>query len=848
MSTTYPVQKVVGELTHQLEQQPIVILQAPPGAGKSTILPLLLLDEPWLQQKKMIMLEPRKLAARSVATRMAKLLKEEVGKTIGYRVRFENAVSKETRCEVVTEGILTRMLQSDNTLEGIGLVIFDEFHERSLQADLALALCLQIQQILRNDLRILIMSATLDGEKLSSILNNAPVVTTAGKQFPVSMRYIAAEKEMFIAGPTARVIRKAVQEQEGDILTFLPGVGDIHRVAEMLEAENLPLKIHPLYGDLPFNKQQEALTPNSGGLRKIVLATSIAETSLTIEGITTVVDSGQSRVPRFDPRSGLTRLETIRVTKDSADQRAGRAGRLGPGVCYRLWSESAHHNLQPTRQPEILEADLTPLMLELANFGIDEPNQLSWITPPPAGAVNQARELLQQLGALTGNKITARGREMLRLPTHPRIAHMLLEASAFDILNFSEQKTLLLSANRPSDTLLALATDIAAVLEERDPLNKEVGADLSLRIEVLRKWRSGERVNAERNLLERIERLAVSWRKIFRIEVDNSIPIDSDVGKLLAEAYPERIARQLDKHGARYKLVHGRVAKLPDHDALLRNMWLAIAHLDSGSGEGKIFMAAPLLESDLNHRAVEKETVIWDEEKGMITALVEKRIGNVVLSSKPLRNVSDDLRVEILIKAFQKEGLKLLSWNDEHVAWQARVLSLRLWRPDEEWPDVSDENLLHTASSWLAPFLHAVYKRSDFQRLEVDKILASLLPWNLTNRLNQLAPDRLAVPSGSMIKVTYSPSGDTPIIEVRLQEMFGLQETPSVNEGRTKVMLHLLSPGYKPVQVTQDLKSFWQTAYHEVRKELRMRYPRHHWPEDPWTAEAVRGAKKRFNK
>lgn len=845
MSTTYPVQKVVGQLTRELEQQPIVILQAPPGAGKSTILPLLLLDESWLQGKKMVMLEPRKLAARSVAIRMAKLLKEEVGNTIGYRVRFENAVSAATRCEVVTEGILTRMMQSDNTLEGIGLVIFDEFHERSLQADLALALCLQVQQVLRNDLRILIMSATLESEKLSAVLNHAPIISTDGKQFPVSMRYIPVEKELYISAPTAHAIRKAIQEQEGDILAFLPGAGDIHRVTEMLEAESLPVNIHPLYGDLPFHKQQEAILPNNKGIRKVVLATSIAETSLTIEGITTVVDSGQARIPRFDPRSGLTRLETIRVTKDAADQRAGRAGRLGPGICYRLWSEAAHHNLQPTRQPEILEADLAPLLLELANWGIEDTNELLWITPPPTGAINQAKELLQHLGALNGNKITGRGKEMLRLPTHPRIAHMLLEASAFDVVSFNDQHSFLKSQNIQSDTLVALATDIAAVLEERDPLNKEVGTDLSLRIEVLRHWRNGERVNAERNILERIERLASSWRKIFKIRVDNSIPIDSDVGKLLAEAYPERIARQLEKHSTRYKLVHGRVVKLPDHDALLRNPWLVIAHLDSGSGEGKIFLAAPILQTDLIHRAVEKETVIWDDDKGMVTAMAEKRIGNVVLSSKPLLNVSTELRIDILIQAFQNEGLKLLPWNDEHRAWQARVMSLRTWRPEEEWPDVSDENLLRTANRWLAPFLNAVYKRSDFQRLEVNQIIASLLPWNLNSRLDQLAPSRLSVPSGSLIPLNYSPLGEPPTIEVRLQEMFGLLETPAVNAGKTKVMLHLLSPGYKPVQVTQDLKSFWQTAYHEIRKELRMRYPRHHWPEDPWTAEAVRGVKKR---
>ena len=835
MSTTYPVHEVIGQLTKTLEQQPIVILQAPPGAGKSTVLPLLLLDEPWLNRKKIVMLEPRRLAARSVALRMAKILGEEIGNTVGYRVRFENAVGKSTRCEVVTEGILTRMMQSDNTLEGVGLVIFDEFHERSLQADLALALCLQVQQVLRSDLRILIMSATLDGDKLSAQLNQAPVITTAGKQFPVALRYIQPEKDAYVSVSTARVIRKAIREQDGDILSFLPGTGDIHRVQELLEAENLGVNIYPLYGDLPFQKQQEAILPNSEGIRKVVLATSIAETSLTIEGITTVVDCGQSRVPRFDPKSGLTRLETIRVTKDAADQRAGRAGRLGPGICYRLWSEATHHTLQPMRQPEILEADLAPLLLDLANWGIEDTKDLSWITPPPAGAVSQAKEILRQLGALHENKITPRGKEMLRLPTHPRIAHMLLEASAFDLFQRNQQN---------SNSFLALATDIAATLEERDPLNKNTGADLSLRIETIRKWRSGERVSADRNILERIERLAASWRKIFRINQDNTIPVDSDVGKLLAEAYPERIARQLDKLGTRYKLVYGRVAKLPDHDALMRNSWLAIAQVDSGSGEGKIFLAAPLIESDLIHRAEDKESVLWDNEKGIV-ATSEKRIGNVVLFSKPLSNVSNEVRIDILVKAFQSEGLKLLSWTDGHREWQARVISLRAWRLEESWPDVSDENLIRTAAAWLTPFLNAVYKPSDFQRLDVNQLISTLLPWELNNRLDQLAPARLLVPSGSMIKINYSINGDTPTLEVRLQEMFGLMETPTVNGGRMKVMLHLLSPGYKPVQVTQDLKSFWQTAYHEVRKELRMRYPRHSWPEDPWTAEAVRGAKRR---
>lgn len=833
MSTTYPVQKVIGELSKQLEQQPVVILQAPPGAGKSTILPLLLLDEPWLGTNKIVMLEPRRLAARSVAIRMSKILKEEIGHTIGYRVRFENVISKSTRCEVVTEGILTRMIQSDNTLEGVGLVIFDEFHERSLTADLALALCLQVQQVLRDDLRILIMSATLDGESLSTRLNGAPVITTAGRQFPVAVRYSPGDRDTPLAVTVTRAIRRAVQEQQGDILTFLPGTGDIHKVSDLLDQENLPLAVHTLYGDLPFHKQQEAILPNADGRRKIVLATSIAETSLTIEGITTVIDSGQSRVPRFDPRSGLTRLETIRVTKDAADQRAGRSGRLGPGVCYRLWSEAIQHTLQATRQPEILEADLAPLLLELANWGIRDPKEILWITPPPPGALSQAKEVLQQLGALHNDKITARGKEMLRLPTHPRIAHMLLEAAAFDVLD-----------DRQTNNFLSLATDIAAVLEERDPLTKDAGADLSLRIEMLRKWRSGDRVNADRNTLERIERLAASWRKIFKISKDDNVPSDSDVGKLVAEAYPERIARQIEKHEPRYKLVYGRVVKLPEYDALARNTWLAVAQLDSGSGEGKIFLAAALDESDLIHRAEEKEIVVWDNEKG-ITATTEKRIGNAVLSTRPIISISPELRIDILIKALQSEGLKLLSWHDEHRAWQARVLSLRLWRPEENWPDVSDENLLLTATDWLTPFLDKVYKPMDFQRLDVTQILPTLLPWELHNRLDNLAPVKLSVPSGSLIKINYSITGDTPTMQVRLQEMFGLLETPTVNEGKMKVMLYLLSPGYKPVQVTQDLKSFWQTAYHEVRKELRMRYPKHSWPEDPWTAEAVRGIRKK---
>jgi ATP-dependent helicase HrpB len=826
----YPVLDILPEIKEKLSQHRVLILQAPPGAGKSTALPLELLDEPWLKGAKIIMLEPRRLAARAVAMRMAEVRQEQVGGVIGYRVRFENRVSEQTRLEVVTEGILTRMLQNDNALEGIGLVIFDEFHERSLHADLALALTLQVQQVLREDLRILIMSATLDGDALSSLLK-APILTSTGKQFPVAFHYQPLNVKEPIAAMVAGGVRKAIHEHGGDILAFLPGAGEIIRTAEALAAQNLPVIIYPLYGDLNFKKQQEAILPNPAGKRKVVLATSIAETSLTIEGVSVVVDSGYSRVPKFNPKSGFTRLETIRVTKDAADQRAGRAGRLGPGVCYRMWSSGVQSNLLSHRIPEILEADLAPMILELTHWGIRNMSDLTWITPPPPGAVNQAQQLLQELGAMTHNGLTERGKEMLRLPTHPRIAHMLLEA-----------KTIQESRNPE----LALATDIAALMEERDPLPKGAGADLSLRIELLRRWRKGEKVSAETFVLDRIERLALSWRKLFNITVDNSAVSDTQVGKWVMSAYPERIARQIDKHGERYKMSNGRTARLPEHDPLHREPWLAIAQVDAGMSEGKIFLAAPVDEKDLLSLAEEKEIVSWDEGREMVSAAREMRLGNVVLSSKPLKEMEDDKRIAVICKVIREKGLSFLNWSEDHGGWQARVRSLKQWRPGEFWPDVSDENLLNSLEEWLAPFLGKFYKRSELQRLDLNTILPSILPWEMHARFEQLAPARQLVPSGSFIRINYFSNGSPPVMEVRLQEVFGMLETPSVNEGKNKVILHLLSPGYKPVQVTQDLKSFWSNAYKDVRKELRSRYPKHSWPEDPFTAQAVKGPRKRF--
>jgi ATP-dependent helicase HrpB len=821
----FPVSEIIPQLKSVLANSKCVILQAPPGAGKSTIVPLELLNEPWLNGKKTIMLEPRRLAARSVACRMADLLKEEVGNSVGYRVRFENAVSKQTRLEVVTEGILTRMLQHDNALEDVALVIFDEFHERSIHADLALALCLQSQNFLRPDLRLLIMSATLEAEKISSKIGDAPVITSEGKQFSVEIKYLPIDKNDFLSNEVARAIKKALREEQGDILVFLPGAGEINRVFDLLIQDVSDVELYPLYGDLSFKKQQEAILPNAFGKRKIVLATSIAETSLTIDGVTVVIDSGFARISKFDPRSGLSRLETVRVTRDAAYQRAGRAGRLKPGVCYRLWSNATQLQLLPARLPEIAEADLAPLMLELYNWGVKEVNELNWITLPPPGAVTQAKELLAQLEAVAENKITERGKKMALMPAHPRIAHMLLSAG--------------------NKSLLSLATDLAALLEEKNPVTESSSTDISERVSLLRKWRSNDRINASSFILTRIEKAASHWRRLMNATVDNSSFSDFDIGKLLMEAYPERIGQRVDVKSDKYKLANGRMVRLPKNDTLDANEWIVAAEMDSGTNEGKIFSAAAVKREDALLHAKDMEIIFWDEEREMVVGELQKRIGSLIISKTAISNLNDELRQPVLLQVLRDKGIRFLEWGEDFEKWQARVLSLHAWRPEEPWPEVSEEYLLRTTDEWLTPFLQNVYKRSDLKKLPAHELLNALLPWELQHNFDKLAPEKLEVPSGSMIKLAYFADGRPPVMEVRLQEVFGLTETPAVNEGRNKIIMHLLSPGYKPVQVTQDLKSFWQTTYHEVRKELRMRYPKHHWPEDPWTAEAVRGVKKK---
>ncbi|AFZ68623.1 ATP-dependent helicase HrpB [Deinococcus peraridilitoris] len=826
-----PVRDALPELKRTLQNSEIVLFQAPPGAGKSTLLPLELLGEDWLAGQKIIMLQPRRLAARGVAVRMAEMLGEAVGESVGYRVRFESRVSARTRIEVVTEGILTRFLQRDPSLPGVGLVIFDEFHERSLNADLAYVLTREVQGALRDDLKVLIMSATLNEDLPRALKLNAPVLSAPGRPFPVEVRYAPNDPGGPLADLVTQAVTQALQDLEGDVLAFLPGSGEIRRAQAALQERHPEVPILPLYGDLPPAEQRRAILPDPQGARRVVLATSIAETSLTLEGVRVVVDSGFSRVSRFDAASGLTRLVTERVTRDAADQRAGRAGRTAPGVCLRLWSERTHALLAAQRKPEILEADLAPTVLELARWGVRDAASLPWPDAPPERHLQAARALLSQLDALDEDgRLTGRGGELLDIPTHPRLAHLLLEGCQ--------------SGNT------ALACDVAALLEERDPLGREAGADLATRVEALRAFRAGvRRVGADRGVLERIERLSAQWRRLLRLTGVNDEVGPHELGALVASAYPERVAQRRPGERLRYRLSSGQGVRLSADDDLAGAEYLAVAHLAPGdaqsAGEGRIFLAAELAAGVLEARARAVDEVRWDSRSGTLVARRTRRVGELVLDAEALNVIPEAPRQEALLEALRREGAALLSFTPEVRSWQARVLSLRVWRPNENWPDVSDEALLESADVWLLPFLGSVRKREDFARIDLKALLGALLPWPESARLDELAPARLTVPSGSAIRLQYAPSGASPVLAVKLQELFGLAETPTVNDGRTAVVLHLLSPAGRPVQVTQDLRSFWARGYLEVKKELKGRYPKHPWPDDPWSAEPTRRARPR---
>ncbi len=813
-----PIRELIPELISRIETEPSLIVHAPPGAGKSTLLPLALLDQPFLAGKKILMLEPRRLAAKSIAMRMSELLGTKLGDRIGYRVRFESAVSDHTAIEVLTEGILTRMLQKDQELSDIGLVIFDEFHERSIHADLALALCREAQKVLRPDLKILIMSATLNTERLKDMMD-APVLHSAGRQYPVDVIHGDGTDMRLSAELVSRKVQEAFKQDEGDILAFLPGEAEIKRAAGELKARLTGAEIHPLFGMLPPQKQMAAILPSRQGKRKVVLATSIAQTSLTIEGIKVVVDSGLIRKSRFDPRSGLSRLETQMVSMDAADQRAGRAGRLSAGKCYRLWSLADQNRLHRHDVPEILEADLCALALELANWGIHRAEDLDWVDVPPEGHFAKARQTLEDLGAIEDKRITDHGKQLLELPCHPRLAHMLLLAAG--------------------DHSRQLACDLAALLEERDPLPKGSGIDINLRVEALRRYRASGNGTGR---IARIAKIAESYLRLFRLSPDNGAFDPYESGLLLAHAFPERIASSRPGNNSQFQMANGRIAQAGPKDELGHEAWLAVAAVDAREGLGKIFLAAPLNPRDLAPLVKQVSGIRWDAREEEIVANTELRIGSILLQSKPLPEIPEIALQKAQQEALQQEGLELLDWNEAVINWQNRVMSVRQWEGDA-WPDVSNEALLKALDSWLLPYLGKTRKKEEFRKVKVLELLPSVLSWEQQQELEQRAPDRIEVPSGSMIPLNYKPNGDAPVLSVRLQQVFGLADTPQVNKGKIPVLMELLSPASRPVQTTQDLKSFWNDTYFEVRKELKRRYPKHYWPDDPWNAEAIKGVR-----
>ncbi|MFD2262482.1 ATP-dependent helicase HrpB [Lacibacterium aquatile] len=821
-----PIEPVIPALLNALASAGRAVLQAPPGAGKTTRVPLALLDAPWRAGGKIIVLEPRRLAARSAALRMATTLGEEVGETVGYRVRLDSRIGPKTIIEVMTEGLFLRRLQSDPSLDGVAGVLFDEFHERSVDGDLALAFCLESRAALRDDLRLLVMSATLDGEAVARHLDDAPIITSEGRAFPVEIRHLPRPDRLEPA--MAAAIRQALNEvPEGDILAFLPGGAEIRRTADALVGLPPTIDLTPLHGDLPLAEQDRAIKPAPTGRRKVVLATSIAETSLTIEGVRVVIDSGLSRVARFDPNSSMGRLETVRVSLAAAEQRRGRAGRVAPGVCYRLWPEAETRALLPFHPPAILEADLTPLALELAVWSADS---LPWLTPPPSGTLSAARELLNDLGALDEGRVTTHGKAMSELGAHPRLAHLMLTGAA--------------------DGYGATACLLGALLSERDPLRGPMARDTDLgrRVDLLR----GEETSPalDRGAAARIREQAKAFRRQLDLPAQDRERSDGElIGRLVALAYPDRIAQRRGPPG-QFRLSGGRGASLPPEDPLAANEFLAVAAIDGQKQTARIFLAAPVsragLEADFPERLAERAFVEWDEREKIVQARRQIRLGALILSDKPLTNPGSTDVAAAVMAGIRRHGLALLPWNDTCETLRQRVAFARRYDSDQDWPDLGDEALLSTLEEWLAPHLDGISRATHFSRIDLFQALSSLMPWPLPARLDKIAPTHLSVPSGSRIPIDYS--GEEPVLAVRLQEMFGLATTPSVAEGRVPVLLHLLSPARRPVQVTRDLAGFWRGAYAEVRKDLRGQYPKHYWPDNPLEAEATARTKKHMGK
>ena len=826
----FPITPLLPDLLDALATHPRLVLEAPPGAGKTTQVPLALLHAPWLQGRKVVMLEPRRVAARAAAGFMARQLGERVGATVGYRIRFENKVGPTTRIEVVTEGILTRMLQDDPLLEGVGALVFDEFHERHLAGDLGLALALDVQAGVREDLRIVVMSATLDGARLADFLD-APRLSSAGRSFPVTIAHFPARRDEALEHQTRRAIEHALATHPGDVLVFLPGQREIAKVAALLELDDHAVEVLPLHGELPIEQQARVLQPAPDGRRRVVLATNVAESSVTLPGVRVVIDSGLAREPRFDPNSGFSRLETVAISQASADQRAGRAGRVAEGWAYRLWPAS--QRLEPQRRPELIQVDLAPLALELAAWGSDG---LRWLDPPPPGALAAGRDLLRRLDALTATgTLTERGRQMLALGTHPRLAAMLLAA-----------------ANDPAR--LALACDLAAQLEARDPLRTRTDA-LAARWQALAAWRAGRVASdASRSGLAAIDAAATQWRRRLRCDAAPPATVPAHaLGDLLAHAFPDRIGRQHPQDPRRYLLANGRMARLFDDSALYGEPWLVASELRFEAKDALLLRGAPVDEAVLRAEFAahfsDADEVRWDAERRALVSERVARFDGIVLAAKPAGRVDPALAARALTDAVRDLGLAVLPWSEALTQWRIRVQCLRAWLPELGLPDLSDAALLASLDDWLLP---ALAGKTRLDALSVEALAEAVqgrLDWPLRQRLDTLAPTRIAVPSGMQRAITYALDADgmpaAPVLAVKLQELFGLADTPRIADGRVPLTLHLLSPAGRPLQVTQDLRGFWERTYPDVKKEMKGRYPRHPWPDDPWSATATHRAKPR---
>lgn len=820
-----PIDEVLPLLRATLGANRNVVLSAPPGAGKTTRVPPALLAGDWMAGRRIVMLEPRRLAARRAAAFMARERGERPGDTIGFRTRGETAVGPRTRIEVVTEGVLTRMLQTTPDLPGIGILVFDEFHERSIHADLGLALALDVQEHLRPELRILVMSATLDTEAVSVVLGGAPVVRSAGRVHPVETRYAAEPQRDTVERASAAAVRRALRDAPGDLLVFLPGRREIRRTAELLATEPAGenIRVCTLYGEAPPGVQEAALAGPAEGVRKVILATSIAETSLTIDGVRTVIDCGLARVPRFDPRRGMGTLATVAVSRATADQRRGRAGRQAPGVCYRLWTEGAEKELPSHPTPEILAADLAPLALELAAWGAPEGERLRFLDPPPPAHLEQARGLLRMLGALdVRGHITPHGRAMATLPIHPRLAHML---------------------ERSRGTARgSLACDVAALLDDQDLLRGERGIDVEIasRLHALERGGPGVEETARGRILAQSRRLRALMHATPSAE-----RADADTGPLLALAYPDRVARRRAQGSRRYILSGGTGAILPERSPLAREEWLALGELEGSGTEARILQAAPISEGhvrELFDDVIEtRAEVRWDGAAESVRAAVSDMLGALVIAERPLP--SDDPRIPaVLLAAIRDRGVEHLPWPESATDLRARSEWLRSsGHAPTAWPDLGWPALAASADAWLLPFLPGITRKSQLSRVDLNAALRTLFTRQQLRALDELAPVHLQTPAGTHARLEYS-AGNPPVLSVRLQEMFGQTETPTVAGGRVPVRIHLLSPAGRPLAVTQNLVTFWKEAYPEVRKEMRGRYPKHVWPENPLAANPTRRA------